>query len=166
MLLIDTISFCWSSVAAQLRFALISGTSSSIMIIFLLVIILIWALVYLGAIVWGRLLLFLSFVIFGWFMSFRIEVSLLWRLWNNQELLDYVIDILLSLNCVHEEVLVIRVIFVWIHHILLLICIITYHLHVSIIIVIILYRLSNLFLVLKVFFTLEWSDLLWRCELT
>ena len=125
-------------------------------------------LVYLGAIIRGRLLLFLNFIVFVRFMSFRVEVSLLWRLWNDQELFDDVVDILLSLDSVNEEILVIRVIFVWIHHVLLLVCIVTYHFNVSIIIVIvfIFYRLNNFFLIFNVFFALKWSDLIGWCDLT
>ena len=165
MFLINTITFWRCPMAAKLRFDKITAAISSILVVFLLII-LIWALVHLRAVIWWGLLLFLHFLVFDRFMSFWIEVSLLRWLWNNQELFDDVVDILLSLDCIHEEVLVIRVIFVWIQNVLLLVCIvISYNLHVSIIVIVIFNRLNNLLLILTFFFTLERGDLVWWCDL-
>ena len=165
MFLINTITFWRCTMAAKLRFDKITAAISSILVVFLLIV-LIWALVHLCAVIWWGLLLFLHFLVFDRFMSFWIEVSLLRWLWNNQELFDDVVDILLSLDCIHEEVLVIRVIFVWIQNVLLLVCIvISYNLHVSIIVIVIFNRLNNLLLILTFFFTLERGDLVWWCDL-
>ena len=165
MLLINTITFWRCTMAAKLRFDKICAAILSILVVFLLIV-LIWALVHLCAVIWWGLLLFLHFLVFDRFMSFWIEVSLLRWLWNNQELFDDVVDILLSLDCIHEEVLVIRVIFVWIQNVLLLVCIvISYNLHVSIIVIVIFNRLNNLLLILTFFFTLERGDLVWWCDL-